>query len=61
MIAAPTPWTNRKAMRTAMSGANPHISDAPVKTATPTTYIRRRPYRSPRRAPVIKNIAYALT
>lgn len=44
-----------------MSGANPHISDAPVKMATPTTYIRRRPYRSPRRAPVIKNIAYALT
>jgi hypothetical protein len=57
MAAAPAPWTNLAAMSTPIPGASPQVSDASVKIATPLTNIRRLPYRSPSRAPVISIIA----
>ena len=59
ITAAAPPCTNRKITRTGLLGANPQASDATVKMITPRRYIRRRPYRSPSRAPVISSIAYA--
>ena len=55
--AAPAPWTNLNAMRIWLSGASAHASDAAVNMITPARYIRRRPKRSPSRAPVISSIA----
>ena len=57
IAAAPAPWTNLAAMRISIPGAIPQVSDATVKTRTPMRNIRRRPYRSPIRAPVISAIA----
>ena len=57
IAAAPAPWTNRAAMSAPMSGASPQASEASVNTATPSRNIRRRPARSPSRAPVISSIA----
>jgi hypothetical protein len=57
IAAAPAPWTNLAAIRTSIPGAIPQISDATVNTRTPMRNIRRRPYRSPIRAPVISIIA----
>ena len=57
IAAAPAPWTNLAAMRTAIPGASPQVREATVKTATPARNIRLRPYRSPIRAPVISIIA----
>src|SRR5947209_14658167 len=39
--AAPTPWTTRAAMRTAIDGAAAHAADAAVNTAMPDRNIRR--------------------
>ncbi len=58
--AAPAPWTNLKPTSTWLSGASAQARDAEVKTITPARYIRRRPQRSPSRAPVISSIAYAI-
>ena len=52
MIPAPTPSTARHAMRTPMFGASAQAADAAVNTTRPSTYIRRRPIRSPRAAAV---------
>ncbi len=57
MAAAPAPWTNRAPISTPMSGASPQASEASVNTPTPSRNIRRRPIRSPSRAPVISSIA----
>ena len=40
-----------------ITGARPQASDAAVNTTTPSRYMRRRPYKSPSRAPVISSIA----
>ena len=58
IAAAPAPWTNLAAISTPMPGASPHVSEASVNTPTPSRNIRRRPTRSPSRAPVISSIAY---
>jgi len=57
IAAAPAPWTNLAAISTPTLGAIPQISEATVNKATPARNIRRRPYRSPIRAPVISSIA----
>jgi hypothetical protein len=44
-------------MRISIPGAMPRASDATVKTRTPMRNIRRRPNKSPIRAPVISAIA----
>ena len=46
MIAAPTPWTARDAIRTSALSARPQASEASVKRMRPTTKISRRPRRS---------------
>jgi hypothetical protein len=51
-MAAPIPWIARKAIRMLASGASAQAAEATVKRAKPTTYIRRRPSRSPRAAAV---------
>jgi hypothetical protein len=57
IAAAPAPWTSLAAIRISIPGAMPQISDAAVNKETPMRNIRRRPYRSPIRAPVISIIA----
>ena len=54
---AAAPCTHRANISSPVSGARPQVSDAAVNTATPSRYMRRRPYRSPSRAPVISSIA----
>ena len=49
IIAAPTPWTARAAMRAPGPGAPPQTALAAVKTANPTRYTRRNERTSPRR------------
>ena len=57
ITAAAAPCTHRARISSPLSGARPQASDAAVNTVTPSRYIRRRPYRSPSRAPVISSIA----
>ena len=49
--APPKPWTARNAISDPSDQARPHMSEAPVKTASPVMKIRRRPNRSARRPP----------
>ena len=49
--AAPRPWTARAAIIPSGDWARPTASDAAVKIAIPSMNIRRRPARSPARAP----------
>jgi hypothetical protein len=51
-IAAPAPCTTRAAISTPMLGASAAAALDRVNTLIPTANIRRRPYRSPRAAPV---------
>lgn len=51
-IAAPAPCTARAAISTPMLGASAAAALDRVNTLIPTANIRRRPYRSPRAAPV---------
>ena len=51
-IAAPAPCTARAAISTPMLGASAAAALDRVNTVIPTANIRRRPYRSPRAAPV---------
>ena len=53
-IAAPTPCTARAPSSQAADGASPPASDAAVNSAIPITSMRRRPRRSPARAPSSK-------
>ena len=57
MIAPPTPWIARAAMRTPMVELVAAIADPAVKIARPMTNIRRRPNRSPSAAPVRSSTA----
>ena len=50
-MAAPTPWSERAAIRVAWSVANPPSRLAAVKRPSPTRKMRRRPYRSASRPP----------
>src|SRR6266540_1625946 len=63
--AAPAPWNVRAAMSTSTDGASAHAAEATVNSPSPAAKTRRRPYRSPRAAPVISSTAkqrtYALT
>jgi hypothetical protein len=65
MIAAPSPSTARHAIRTGMFGASAQAAEAAVNRASPSTYIRRLPIRSPIAAAVMmpapKASTYALT
>jgi hypothetical protein len=56
-MAAPTPWTARAATSQPMPGASAAAADPAVNRASPATNIRRRPYRSPRVAPVSSRTA----
>ena len=51
-IAAPAPCTARAAISAPMLGASAAAALDRVNTLIPTANIRRRPYRSPRAAPV---------
>ena len=51
-IAAPAPCTARAAISTPMLGASAAAALDRVNTVIPTANIFRRPYRSPRAAPV---------
>lgn len=57
MIAAPTPWTARKAISSLIPGERAAAAEAPVKTASPVRKSRRRPNLSPRDAPSISSTA----
>ncbi len=65
MSAAPAPCTARAPIRKLALGASPQASEESVKIASPTTKIRRRPYRSASLPPVIRSAAnvsaYAIT
>ncbi|GAA4105926.1 hypothetical protein GCM10022214_86520 [Actinomadura miaoliensis] len=59
-ISAPNrPWATREPTSMPGDWASPHSSEAAVKPAAPTRNMRRRPYRSPSRPPVIRPIAMA--
>ena len=64
-MAAPSPWTARKAMSQPAPGAKPHAADATVNTAIPATNMVRGPSRSPSRPAVMTRTAstsaYALS
>src|SRR3954470_8733401 len=64
MIAAPSPWSERAAIKDPSDQARPASSEARVKTTMPTRNSRRRPSRSAARPPRSrkppKNRAYAL-
>ena len=51
MVAAPSPWNARKAMRDASLQASPQRSEPSVKTTAPKMNTRRRPSRSAERPP----------
>jgi hypothetical protein len=55
MIAPPTPWIARAALRKAMSPASAHSTDATVNSARPAVNRRRRPKRSAR-APAVSTV-----
>ena len=55
--AAPAPCTARAAISASTPGASAAAADAPVKMASPTANIRRRPKRSPSAAPVSSSTA----
>src|SRR6266508_2296700 len=55
--AAPAPWNVRAAMSTSTDGASAHAAEATVNSPSPAAKTRRRPYRSPRAAPVISSTA----
>ena len=57
MSAAPAPCTARAPIRKPALGASPQASEESVKIASPTTKIRRRPYRSASLPPVIRSAA----
>jgi hypothetical protein len=58
MRSAPaTPWASREATRTPGLGATPHIAELAVKSASPSENVRRRPIRSPSRAPETRKTA----
>ncbi len=57
VAAAPAPWAKRAMMSTVMPGAKPQTAELSVNSAMPARNIRRRPARSPSRAPVIRSIA----
>lgn len=48
---APTPWAARAARSQPFVVAKPPMNDANLKTAMPAPNVRRRPSRSPERAP----------
>jgi hypothetical protein len=50
--APPAPCTIRATISASVLPASAAAAEATVKTRMPTTYIRRRPYRSPSAAPV---------
>ena len=50
-IAAPSPWSERKAISDASDQASPSSSELTVKSASPATNSRRRPSRSASRPP----------
>ena len=58
MIAANAPWTRRAPISTPVDGASAQSSDVAVKPSRPIWMIRRRPWMSPRRAPVTRPTAY---
>ena len=55
--APPRPCTTRAPIRKPPFGASPQASDAPVKIASPTMKMRRRPSRSASLPPVSMNAA----
>ena len=55
--APPTPWTARAAMSCRTSGASPHQTEAPAKTAVPIAKTRLRPKRSPSAPPARRSAA----
>lgn len=57
ITAAPSPWTSLAAIREPGPGARAQAADAGVNTLTPMRKHRRRPNRSPSRAPVINATA----
>ena len=58
-MAAPKPWPTRMAISIHGVVASPHSADASVNSAMPARNMRLRPNRSPRRAPLSRNTAYA--
>ena len=55
MIAPPTPCRPRDSWSISVLVAKPHSTDAPVNTARPARYNRRRPYMSARLPAVSRN------
>jgi hypothetical protein len=49
IAAAPSPWTARAPISTALEPASPHSSEANVNSATPTSSMRLRPSTSANR------------
>lgn len=60
MIAAPAPCTARAVISRLMSGASAQAAEAAVNSASPATYTRRRPSRSPSAAAVTIPAANAM-
>jgi hypothetical protein len=64
-IAAPSPWTERAAISRPVLGAKAQAADERVKRERPTTYMSRRPRRSPKAAagimPAAKTKRYEFT
>ncbi len=52
-IAAPSPWTARKAISMPRSGASAQAADARLNSTNPAAYVRLRPSRSPSAAAVM--------
>ncbi len=61
MMAPPAPWTTRKVTIHASAalplGVRPHMADAPAKTKTPSTTMRRWPRVSASRPPKANSAA----
>ena len=51
MTAAPSPCRARAATSATTPGARPQSAEASAKSPTPARYMRRAPYRSPRKPP----------
>jgi len=57
MTAANAPCSTREATSAVGDWAKPQSAEAMVNPVIPIVYIRLRPYRSPRRPPVIRRTA----
>jgi hypothetical protein len=57
IIAAPSPWMTRAAIRLPAPGDSAQATDDSVNRLTPARKIRFRPYRSARRVPVMMKTA----